>query len=449
MPTPYQSLVIADGAVSYVPGNDTVSPVVDIIQNVTDSDSIQHPTLGLPAPLLLGGTGLGFYRSGGAMGMEFPNPFAAPGTGALSLELWVNSTDTLPATGSGTTCPASGMCSDVSGFGHTDWGLGFTGAMKPSFSLGLPGTGNDATLTAATTLNDGNWHYVAVTWDAGTGTAIIYVDAVNVAQSTAFTAASTNGFGFWNAGIQVTESFIGTANNFALYGVALSPAQVLAHYTAGVATQVPDVTGETVTQAETDIVAAGFTVGTVTGVPGSPPGIVVSQSPSGLQPVGTAIDLIVTQAGVIPNFFDDELMFGAYFGGVLNLVEFVYLPEREPFLASPSPMIINRYLQEPTDNRQRGVDYHFFLVPGETIQTLAVTGISAQGVLQVDTNPLVTPLVITNLLLDPSGTKFAYNVSGGQDGIEYEVQFTTTTQIQTSTVEEIFSIRILVQDQFP
>ncbi len=153
--------------------------------------------------------------------------------------------------------------------------------------------------------------------------------------------------------------------------------------------------------------------------------------------------------GTTPNFLNDELIFGAYFGGLLNLVEFTYLPEREPFLASPSPMIINRYLQEPTDNRQRGVDYTFFLVPGETIKTVAVTGISAQGVTQANIVPLVIPLVVSNLLLDPSGLKFAYNVSGGQDGIEYEVQFTTMTQIQTSTVEEIFSIRILVQDQFP
>ncbi len=154
-------------------------------------------------------------------------------------------------------------------------------------------------------------------------------------------------------------------------------------------------------------------------------------------------------SGTTPNFLNDELIFGAYFGGKLNLVEFVYLPERTPFLEGATNLIINRYKQEPGDNRQRGVDYTFFLVPGETIQTLAVTGISAQGVPQASTSPPVTPLVVANLLLDPSGLKFAYSVSGGQNGVEYTVQFTTTTQIQTSVVEEIFSINILVEDSFP
>lgn len=153
--------------------------------------------------------------------------------------------------------------------------------------------------------------------------------------------------------------------------------------------------------------------------------------------------------GTTPVFFTDEAFGSAYFGGKLNLVEFVYLPERDPFLEGATNLIINRYKQQPQDNRQRGVDYTFFLVPGETIQTLAVTGISAQGVPQASTVPLVTPLVVSNLLLDPSGLKFAYSVSGGQNGVEYTVQFTTTTQIQTSVVEEIFSINILVEDQFP
>jgi hypothetical protein len=62
----------------------------------------------------------------------------------------------------------------------------------------------------------------------------------------------------------------------------------------------------------------------------------------------------------------------------------------------------------------------------------------------------VTPLVVSNVILDPATQlKFAYTVSGGQDGVEYTVQFTTTTQVQTSTVEEIFSINILVEDSFP
>ena len=154
--------------------------------------------------------------------------------------------------------------------------------------------------------------------------------------------------------------------------------------------------------------------------------------------------------GTTPIFLNDEGIGGAYVNSKLTLVEYVYLPEREPFLEGATNLIINRYKQEPGDVRQRGVDYTYFAVPGELLQTVAVTGISAQGVPQASTNPLVTPLVVTGLIIDPvTQLKFAYTVSGGQAGVEYTVQFTTTTQIQTSNVEEIFSINILVENSFP
>jgi Concanavalin A-like lectin/glucanases superfamily len=154
--------------------------------------------------------------------------------------------------------------------------------------------------------------------------------------------------------------------------------------------------------------------------------------------------------GTTPNFLDDEQIGGAYVNSKLTLVEFTYLPSREPFLEGATNLIINRYKQEPTDVRQRGVDYTYFVVSGEVIQSVAVTGISAQGVPQASTNPLVTPLVVTDVIVDPqTQLKFAYTVSGGQDGVEYTIQFTTITQVQTSTVEEIFSINVLVEDSFP
>lgn len=157
-----------------------------------------------------------------------------------------------------------------------------------------------------------------------------------------------------------------------------------------------------------------------------------------------------TSTGGRATFVNDEGIGGGYFGGVLNLVEFVYMPTREPFVAGATNLILNRYKQEPTDSRQRGVDYTYFLAPGETLTNVSMTGISAQGVAQADTDPLVTPLVVTDIIIDPvTQAKFAYTVSGGQDGVEYTVQFTTTTSVQTSTVEEIFSINILIENSFP
>lgn len=167
-----------------------------------------------------------------------------------------------------------------------------------------------------------------------------------------------------------------------------------------------------------------------------------------LQSAPLSVVVPVTAIGP-PNLIIDEAIGGAYFGGVLNLVEFTYLPERNPFLEGATNMIINRYKQEPADVRQRGVDYKFFLAPNEVITNVVLVGISAQGVLQASTNPLVTPLVVATVVIDPLGQKFAYTVSGGQDGIEYTVQFHTTTTLQASNVEEIYSINVLIEDQFP
>jgi Concanavalin A-like lectin/glucanases superfamily len=161
----------------------------------------------------------------------------------------------------------------------------------------------------------------------------------------------------------------------------------------------------------------------------------------------------LTYAGAVigfPTCIFDEAIFGAYFGGQLNLVEFTYMPGRTPFEEGATNLIINRYKQEPTDVRQRGVDFTQFVVPGELLQTVSVVGISAQTVLQADTNPLVTPLVVSDLIIDPvTQLKFGYTVQGGQDGIEYTVQFATTTNIQSQTLEEIFSINIMIEDMFP
>jgi hypothetical protein len=126
------------------------------------------------------------------------------------------------------------------------------------------------------------------------------------------------------------------------------------------------------------------------------------------------------------------------------------MPGRTPFEQGATNLIINRYKQEPTDSRQRGVDFTQFVTPGETLQSVAVSGINAQGVDQASTSPVVTPLVVTNLVIDPvTNLKFGYSVSGGQNGVEYTVQFTCTTSVQGVTLEEIFAINIMIEDMFP
>jgi len=176
-----------------------------------------------------------------------------------------------------------------------------------------------------------------------------------------------------------------------------------------------------------------------------------STMPGDVSPLSNTVPL--NYAGPVYAFINtvfDEAIFGAYFGGQLNLVEFTYMPGRTPFVEGATNLIINRYKQEPGDVRARGVDFTQFVVPGELLQAVSVESISAQGVPQQLTNPLVTPLVVSNLVIDPvTNLIFGYTVSGGQNGIEYTIQFETTTNIQTTMLEEIFSINILVEDSFP
>jgi Concanavalin A-like lectin/glucanases superfamily/PASTA domain len=222
---------------------------------------------------------------------------------------------------------------------------------------------------------------------------------------------------------------------------------------------VPNVVGDTLANAQAAIVGAGLQVGGISYVndPATPYGDVDSQSPAGGSTVatGTFVALVISEppsgtAIANINTVNDEVVFGAYFGGQLNLVEFTYMPGRTPFEEGATNLILNRYKQEPTDVRQRGIDFTQFVVPGELLQTVTVSGINAQGVPQTQTNPLVTPLVVTDVIIDPvTQLKAGYTVSGGQDGIEYTVQFTTTTSIQTQTLEEIFSINFMIEDMFP
>lgn len=91
-------------------------------------------------------------------------------------------------------------------------------------------------------------------------------------------------------------------------------------------------------------------------------------------------------------------------------------------------MILGRYRQHPEDFRRRMVDYRDFLETGEVI-----TGVVPSVVPVTD-----TPLVVTNVIVDVAGKRFAYRVSGGEHGETYSVNFQITTnagQVKNDTIE--------------
>ena len=101
-------------------------------------------------------------------------------------------------------------------------------------------SGGNQVITSSKSYNDGTWHHVVSTMSAATGMQL-YVDGAVVASNANYTAPEPYN-GYWRIGYDTTSGWPGTASNYyftgsmrfaAVYGTALTGAQVSAHYTAG------------------------------------------------------------------------------------------------------------------------------------------------------------------------------------------------------------------------
>lgn len=88
-------------------------------------------------------------------------------------------------------------------------------------------------------------------------------------------------------------------------------------------------------------------------------------------------------------------------------------------------MLLGRYNQQPGETLKRLLDYVAWLEDTEIIQ----------GVTTEITPVTDTPLTVSSIVIDPAGKKFAYFVTGGEDGNTYEIKFTVTTQAQVKKDE--------------
>ena len=356
----------------------------------------------------------------------------------------------------------------VSGSNPAGVWIGSSGGNSLTAGIWGPATGGSVPSPGA--ISSGVWHHFALVKAPSTGAAgdmyQLFLDGVGGGWSNT-TAPFQGPYTTWGGQYAVIAGYFdqsfGDFNQNGNQGLAVDEVRMSASavYTANFTPPTTPFPNTGAAPTGYDIYRNGPSIATTVGGPGYNDVVPVSGTytytvaaqSAGVDSSPQSAPFTITigsTLGTTPNFLNDEGIGGAYVNSKLTLVEFTYLPTREPFLEGATNLIINRYKQEPTDVRQRGVDYTYFVVPGELLQSVTVTGISAQGVPQANTNPLVTPLVVTEVIIDPqTQLKFAYTVSGGQDGVEYTIQFTTTTQVQTSTVEEIFSINVLVENSFP
>lgn len=99
--------------------------------------------------------------------VQIPRSVGVSGSG-FTISLWVKTTQTA---GSGPWYAGNGLVDGYLPGPQNAFGVSLDGT---KFALGI---GNpDTTLTSATTINDGNWHHVAATWNMTSGAMAVYVN---------------------------------------------------------------------------------------------------------------------------------------------------------------------------------------------------------------------------------------------------------------------------------
>jgi hypothetical protein len=224
MPGSYRGWVLAANPVAYWPLNETNGPVAyDIVRGSNG--------------LYAGGYTLGF---GGPVGVGFGSPHRAThydgssaytqlprliGGGNFSILFWMQTTTT---GGSPNWYNGKGLVDGEVGGTVNDFGITLVGN-KVGFGIGNP----DTTLPSVRAINNGVWHQVAVTRDAGNGAMKIYIDGTVDAAGTGPTGSRTAPPNLRVASLQTGGNYLlGNISDVAFYDAVLSAEQVATLYSA-------------------------------------------------------------------------------------------------------------------------------------------------------------------------------------------------------------------------
>lgn len=99
--------------------------------------------------------------------------------------------------------------------------------------------------------------------------------------------------------------------------------------------------------------------------------------------------------------------------------------------------LTGRIRQAPEEKRRYTIDYTSQLATGETITGIVV------NVTPIQQPPLGAPaLVVDGIVILPTAVGAVFFVSGGSDGISYEIQFLGTSSL-TQVFEDIVEVDVL------
>lgn len=135
--------------------------------NVLDSSGNENNGANSGAVFVAGKIGEAASFNGSSAYVTIPKSIGVAGSG-FTIAFWIKTTET---GGGGQWYQGDGLVDGEVGGVTTDFGTALVGS-KFALGIGQP----DTTLTSAKSINDGNWHYVAGTWNMTSGTMQIYVD---------------------------------------------------------------------------------------------------------------------------------------------------------------------------------------------------------------------------------------------------------------------------------
>jgi hypothetical protein len=227
----YSDRVIADGATNYWRLNEpSGTSAVDVIGTAHGTIS-GGVTLGTAGAIADGSTAMTFDATGDWVSV--PNgPYAAIGTGPLTVECWIKTT---------TSPPTQPFVLDIGGGAN---GAGFALLIDPTNANVKIANGTTAVYANRPFSYDGQWHHVVGVLTRGTPDRLqMFVDGVGgvVANPPAngwnITSARALLFGTYSGGEASPDfRYFGALDEVAIYPRALTAPEIAAHYALAMAT---------------------------------------------------------------------------------------------------------------------------------------------------------------------------------------------------------------------
>ena len=228
---PFGQLVLADGALGYWQLSETNGNVA--YDYLTGNHGTYTPTvlLGQPGYNLLDthkSARFGMLAASGSCVTNIAVDFATSGNAAFSIEAWVKG---------GAQITDAGLVTKGYGNGGEQFNLDCGGG-NHGFRFFVRDASGEARVASSSVVPNNQWRHLVGVCDQANGSVRLYVDGVNVAQTTItpnsgiLSSASSVSIGSRQAGFGTAynNQFAGHMEEVAIYGYALSPTQVQAHY---------------------------------------------------------------------------------------------------------------------------------------------------------------------------------------------------------------------------